>query len=362
MKRPLILLPLLAFAAGCRTVALDEAKLFPEPFSDLRLGMPRERFAEIRPNAVWPVSESDMPIATETFERGSFGSSWCKFKRNRDGSTELVEVRLYSVRGNKGREASSAEDVLAETIARLGEPSSRKTVWRIGIEFDTHIWIDGRTVVLFERELSFDGVPSNGEPWCYSVASRKTFDEKESYSRNLLDPAFEATAERPLFYFPDLPAASEVVIFDMAIGSRRSRKGEFPDFDRGLGEALLAQLDGFRDFEILVGRGAGFYDAIGSWPRQFWLRTADDRDNATPLRYRYPPSDFAIAKDASVLFSLHRGCIPHVGYVIPESRRSAILSLLSAIETPSSTQSPAEESHAENAEPEPHAETSERAE
>lgn len=352
MKRPLLLLPLLALAAGCRTIALDDAKLFPEPFSDFRLGMSRERFAEIRQNAVWPASESDTPVAVDA----------CRFNRKRDGSTELVEVRLHPVRGNKGREAPSAEEVLAETIARLGEPSSRKIVWRIGFEFDTRLWIDGRTVVLFERELSFDGLPSKGERWCYSVASRKTFDEKESYSRNLLDPAFEATAERPLFYFPDLPAASDVVLFDMAIGSVRSRKGVFPDFDRRLGEALLARLDGFRDFEILVGRDAGFYDAIGSWPRQFWLRTADDRDDATPLRFRHEPSDFAIAQDASVLFSLHRGCIPHVGYVIPESRRPAILSLLSAIETPSATPSHAEYTHAEsaeNAEPGSYAESAE---
>jgi len=180
MKRPLLLLPLLALAAGCRTIALDDAKLFPEPFSDFRLGMSRERFAEIRQNAVWPASESDTPVAVDA----------CRFNRKRDGSTELVEVRLLPVRGNKGREAPSAEDVLAETIARLGEPSSRKIVWRIGFEFDTRLWIDGRTVVLFERELSFDGLPSKGERWCYSVASRKTFDEKESYSRNLLDPAF----------------------------------------------------------------------------------------------------------------------------------------------------------------------------
>ena len=314
MKRLLLfLLTSSALAQG----DLDESRLFPERLSVLRLGMGWAELAVARTNATdnsgsFPgrgPMDANQPgwCAVEMFRDSWFETADYVFGALWGKADELVKVDLHGPRNGL---AVPFELIEGETISRLGPPLSRKTVYVPASGADVLIWADGETVVCLARIFSMFGEPVTRPMASLGIARRWTYNEKQSFFRNLLDPDFKTTPERPLFLFPDLPATNRPVACEMLADSRHFTVP--PD----LCGFLLIRLDGYRDFDIrlptpseggLLSRKQG-----ASW---FLLTTAED-----------VPS-FAISADADLVGGLDGD----IGYVIPEERRRAIRGIIDQI-------------------------------
>ena len=360
MKRLAFLLPLLALAvAPCLAQdpatnapaapargSLDPATFFPEPLAGLRLGVSWDETVSARTNLFVEDALEKVPASLvrdrdhRRFAEESFAGRWFDkaeyhFALMLDGAEELASVSLFTpIDGTD----VPFDDIVAETVARLGQPLDRKTVYQMSAGSDVRIWADKDFVILLARIFrAFGSAPKNTKA-CLQVSRREALRwGDETFLRNLLDPTFKTTPETPLFVSPDLPAGETVVRAHVQLKIGKGARGESVPTE--LCEELLSRLEGYREFKVrVVPLDGGEPLSVKEGAITFVLKTAD----------RWPV--FAVSSDAALIGEPESP----VGYVVPEERRPEILDVLGKIKAAaSSSAAPAEEPHAETAEPPP---------
>ena len=349
MKRPLLLIPLLALALPALGAdgALDPATFFPEPLAGLRLGTSWDetvssrtnlfvtKYTEKGPDKVPASLDDDRRFAEESFDGRWFDKAEYRFGSLWGGADELASVSLFTpVDGTD----VSMDDIVAETVARLGPPLDRKTVYQMSVGSDVRIWADRDFVVLLLRIFRVFGDAPRNTKASLQVSRRDALHVgDETFVRNLLDPTFKTTPENPLFDSTDLPVGEPVVHAQVQLKIGKGFRVE--SVPTGLCEGLLSRLEGYREFKVRVVPLDGSEPlSVEKGAVAFSLTTAD----------RWPV--FAVSADASLIGELESP----VGYVVPEERRPEILGILGKIKAAaasSPTPSVAEETRAEGAEP-----------
>ena len=351
MKRTFLLLPLLVLAVSTRGAegALDPATFFPEPLAGLRLGGSWDETVSSRRNLfVTKYSETGLkkvPASLDedrTYAEESFGGRWFdkaeyRFGSLLGGADELASVSLFTpVDGTD----VSMDEIVAETVARLGPPLDRKTVYQMSVGSDVRIWADQDFVVLLIRIFRVFGDAPRNTKASLLVSRRDALHVgDETFVRNLLDPTFKTTPETPLFVSTDLPVGEPVIHAQVQLKIGEGFRVE--SVPTGLCEGLLSRLEGYRDFKVRVVPLDGSEPlSVEKGAVAFSLKTAN----------RWPV--FAVSSDASMIGEPESP----VGYVVPDNRRPGLLDVLGKIKAAaasSPTPNPAEKTHAETAEPPP---------
>lgn len=350
MKR-LLILPLLVLAVSTRGAegALDPATFFPEPLAGLRLGASWDetvssrtnlfvtKYNETGPDKVPASLVDDRTFAEESFDGRWFEKAEYRFASLWGKEDELASVSLFTpVDGTD----VPFDDIVAETIARLGPPLDRKTVYQMSVGSDVRIWADKDFVIQLIRIFrAFGSAPRNTKA-CLQVSRRDALHfGDETFVRNLLDPTFKTTPETPLFVSTDLPVGEPVVHAQVQLKIGEGFRVE--SVPTGLCEGLLSRLEGYRDFKVRVVPLDGSEPlSVEKGAVAFSLKTAN----------RWPV--FAVSSDASMIGEPESP----VGYVVPDNRRPGLLDVLGKIKAAaasSPTPNPAEKTHAETAEPPP---------
>ncbi|MBQ9726763.1 MAG: hypothetical protein IJV65_04580 [Kiritimatiellae bacterium] len=350
MKRIFLLLPLLVLAVSTRGAegALDPATFFPEPLAGLRLGASWDETVSARTNLFVEDALEKVPASLvrdrdhRRFAEESFAGRWFvkaeyHFALMLGGAEELASVSLFTpIDGTD----VPFDDIVAETVARLGPPLDRKTVYQMSVGSDVRIWADKDFVIQLIRIFrAFGSAPRNTKA-CLQVSRRDALRwGDETFLRNLLDPSFKTTPENPLFVSPDLPAGEPVVSAQAQLKIGEGSRGESVPTE--LCEELLSRLEGYREFKVrVVPLDGGEPLSVKEGAITFVLRTAD----------RWPV--FAVSSDAALIGEPESP----VGYVVPDNRRPGLLDVLGRIKAAaasSPTPNPAEKTHAETAEPPP---------
>ena len=319
-------IPLLALAAPVRGAegAHDPAAFFPEPLAGLRLGASWDETVSARTNLFVTKYNENGPdkvpvslVDDRTFAEESFAGRWFdkaeyRFASLWGGADELVSVSLFTpIDGTD----VSMDDIVAETVARLGQPLDRKTVYQMSVGSDVRIWADKDFVIqLIRISRAFGSAPKNTKA-CLQVSRLDALRlGDETFVRDLLDPTFKTTPEKPLFVSPDLPVGKPVV--DARVQIRVGKNFRVVSIPTSLCEDLLSRLEGWREFEVRVVPPDGSEPlSVEKGALGFILRTAD----GWPV--------FAVSHDASMIGATDSA----VGYVIPEERRPEILGVLGKI-------------------------------
>ena len=310
----------------------------------VRIGMTWDEFAAARTNATTTVDGTDRPIrvgeannrAAEVLD-GAFTLAIYSFAEEA-GSNVLEEVRLF------GSTDFDPEALLRSAVDRLGAPDAKKTIACYGAISDVLVWQDGRTlsVLIVPVEAEFEGADKS-EGGCMFYLARDSKQFREGFKA--LDPSVQGTRTNPYPYLPDLPPAGEVTSY---VHCRRGAPWE--EIDRKTGDAILSLVSDYRTYRRVHSGEPTFRRA---WKEGFVALQAFIKNRgAWPLSFS---SDGAWLDIGDGYYYLS----------VPEEKREALLKLLEPFERQTipekesvatfgscpAAPSPAEEKHAESAEP-----------
>ena len=336
-----------AFQSMAKAASATAPALLPEPLSAVRLGMTESELLAARPAAQrdeyqpWP----GIVELEERFTDGPFQSAAYTLADVPDGAGTLDGVLLFSGEPTENTTTNAAfAAVLAEAKSRLGPAPRRFELIKWGVAFDVHAWETNDAVaacLTISRALDPDDRATAADGRFFFLAFRRETAEQIPPMHGDLCAILAAALDRPaaedgrpVAWVAPLPATNRIDQY-LAGGRVASRER---------GDAVLALVSDYGSFPFSVERDdfaigethAGFVEIL------FSGRGIDVDD----------PHAIFVSLDGS---KLRVDDADYLLFSVPEDRRAAMRDAVAPLVR-------AEKTHAESAEPEPHAESAKNAE